>query len=186
MTVKSVSNLKMGYLYPPAVAMNHAKSLYLLKSRFDIKPKVVYVPGCGADGSHCEVFTNARRIINLDPEPDDIFRLRQYFANRPNIEFYVSRAQDFKLDEPIDLLVLFSCLFTMDEIKEELFDSVNEDGYIINNLDQKEFRTRSNFQLIGYVNREGNIIEGCLLNKHPITRRDYDQAFLYRKISKLQ
>ena len=171
MSVKSVSDLQTEDLYP-AITASRANGLHRFKSKFNIQPEVVYAPGCGTDIGHCQVFDDARRIVNVDQNSRAIHVLRQEFATRPNIESYVSRAQDFKLDEPVDLLVVFSFLFFIEDFQDELFDLVNKGGYVLSNASYPEFEDRPNFKLLAEADEEGNIIEGHLPNGHPITTDD--------------
>ena len=73
-----------------------------------MNPEIVYAPGHGNDISHCEAFSRARRIVNLDINSESVELLRRIYNSENNIENHLGVAEKFDLHDTADLVLLLA------------------------------------------------------------------------------
>lgn len=125
----TVGSIIRGYSHGSKV--RYYRALTNAKRALNLAPKVVYAPGHGNDVSHCEVFYNADKIINLDVDPHAVELMRKLYTDTDNIESHVGYAETFKPDYPVDLLIVFGAAFDLNKL--DLNEIIAKNGYFISN-----------------------------------------------------
>lgn len=101
--------------------LSYASQLETLKNALGLSPQVVFAPGHGLDVSHCEVFADARKIINLDPDPKAVNVVRALYLNEPKVCSHFGIIETFTPDELADLMVIASECFHLKSLRFEKF-----------------------------------------------------------------
>lgn len=139
--------------YSSGAKARYYKALTNAKRALDLAPKVVYAPGHGNDISHCEVFYNADRIINLDVDPHAVELMRKLYADVDNVESHLGYAETFIPDDPADLLIIFGRCFDLN--KFDLDRILVKNGYLITNF--SESSPHKELELLGTFDENGQI-----------------------------
>ena len=113
-----------------------------------IEKPTILAPGHGADVSHCEAFSDARSIINLDPDFSSVNLMRGLYLQRPEIKSYLTTLESFNLVEPVDLLVIAREVFSLRNLQ---YDKIlKKGGYVLGRpYDTAYFYQNSSFEFVG-------------------------------------